>query len=269
MALLDDAEPVAVDACLEAGQYLRRVYQDGSSDADHSSVDVTSSADVGAETRMLDGIEDAFPDHAIDAEESGHHPGDDRHRWIVDPLDGTNNFEAGLPSFAAAVTLLVEDDPALAAAYVPIPDDLYVCRRDTGLRYGSTPVAEPETPAPPPEAATVLSVIGHDVKRDPDARAVSAAIDRGIEAACKRRLESWSPTVHWGLLARGRLDGAVCYRPDTEEQRLGELFVDAVGHETARGPDGEWFVAARTADLHDDLMTVLTAALAGSPGPDR
>jgi len=61
-----------------------------------------------------------------------------------------------------------------------------------------------------------MSVVGHDVKRDADARAFSAAIDRGIEAGCKRRLESWISTVHWGLLARGRLDGAVCYRPDAE-----------------------------------------------------
>jgi myo-inositol-1(or 4)-monophosphatase len=261
MVRLDDAEPVAVDACLAAGGYLRRAYHDGSSEVEHSAVDAKSSADVEAETRMLDVLEEAFPDHTVDAEESGRHPGDDRYRWIVDPLDGTNNFEAGLPSFATAVTLVVDGDPALAAAHVPLSDDLYVCRRDRGLRYGSTPVDGDETPAPSPEAATVMSVVGHDVKRDADASAVSAAIDRGIEAVCKRRLESWSPTVHWGLLARGRLDGAVCYRPDAEEQRLGELFVDAVDHETARGDDGSWFVAARTPRLQGELRAVVEDAI--------
>ena len=271
MALLDDAEPVAVDACLAGGRYLRGTYQDGTSEVTHSSVDAKSTADAGAEERMLAVLEESFPEHTVDAEESGVHPGDDRYRWVVDPLDGTNNFEAGLPTFASAVTLVVDGDPALAAAYVPMPDDLYVCRRDRGLCYGATPVDRAETPAPPPNAATVMSVVGHDVKREVATRAVSEAINRGIEAACKRRLESWCPTVHWGLLARGRIDGAVCYRPDEEEQRLGELFVEAVGYETARGDDGtetaaagddgEWFVAARTDPLFEELLAVVGNAL--------
>ena len=271
MALLDDAEPVAVDACLAGGRYLRGAYQDGTSEVTHSAVDAKSTADVGAEERMLAVLEESLPEHTVDAEESGVHPGDDRYRWVVDPLDGTNNFEAGLPTFASAVTLVVDGEPALAAAYVPMPDDLYVCRRDRGLRYGATPVDRAETPAPPPEAATVMSVVGHDVKREAATRAVSEAINRGIEAACKRRLESWCPTVHWGLLARGRIDGAVCYRPDEEEQSLGELFVEAVGYETARGDDGtepaaagddgEWFVAARTDPLFEELLAVVEDAL--------
>ena len=62
----------------------------------------------------------------------------------------------------------------------------------------------------------------------------------------------------------------VCYRPDEEEQRLGELFVEAVGYETARGDggtepaaagDGEWFVAARTDPLFEELLAVVEDAL--------
>ena len=49
MALLDDAEPVAVDACLAGGRYLRGAYEDGTSEVTHSSVDAKSTADAGAE----------------------------------------------------------------------------------------------------------------------------------------------------------------------------------------------------------------------------
>jgi myo-inositol-1(or 4)-monophosphatase len=254
----DHAESVAIDACLRGGRYLRDAFRDGATDADHSATDVKSSADVESESRMLDVLTDSFPDHTIDAEESGRHPGDDRYRWIVDPLDGTNNFEAGLPSFASAVTLLVDGKAELGVVYVPSTDELYVARRGAGLRYNGERVDGMET-LPTPESATVMSVIGHGVKRDAAASAVSEAINRGIETACKRRLESWSPTVHWGLLARGRIDGAVCYRPDAEEQALGELFVEAVGHETASGE--AWFVAARTADLRERLVEVATDAV--------
>lgn len=259
MSLPENAESVAVAACLAGGRYLETVFEDGSSEATFLATDAKSSADVESEARMLDVVRAAFSDHTVDAEESGVHGGDDRYRWVVDPLDGTNNFEAGLPSFATAVTLLVDGETELAVVHAPVPDDLYVCRRGEGLRYGGDRVDGAESPAVDPEAATVMSVIGHDVKRDAEASAVSERIDRGVESACKRRLESWSPSVHWGLLARGRLDAAVAYRPDDEEQLLGELFVEAVGHETASGED--WFVAARTDDLRDELIGVVEDAV--------
>jgi myo-inositol-1(or 4)-monophosphatase len=257
----DHAESVAVDACLCGGRYLRAAFRDGDTDADHSATDVKSSADVAAESRMLEVLNAAFPDHTIDAEESGVHAGDDRYRWIVDPLDGTNNFEAGLPAFASATTLLVDGESQLGVVYAPVTDELYVARRGMGLRYDGESVDDTDTETAVPEAGseTVMSVIGHGVKADPAASAVSETINRGIEDACKRRLESWSPTVHWGLLARGRIDGAVCYRPDAEEQALGELFVEAVGHETAAGE--EWFVAARTADLRERLVEIAADAV--------
>ena len=264
MPLPENAESVAVAACLAGGRYLERAFETGDTEATYLATDAKSSADVESEERMLAVLEEAFPEHTVDAEESGVYAGEDRYRWVVDPLDGTNNFEAGLPSFAAAATLLVDGEAELAVVHAPVPDDLYVCRRGEGLRYGGASgdpaerVTGDETPTVDPEAATVMSVIGHDVKRDAEASAVSARIDRGIEAACKRRLESWSPTVHWGLLARGRVDGAVAYRPDAEEQPLGELFVEAAGLETAAGE--EWFVAARTGALREALVEVVAEA---------
>lgn len=259
MSLPDNAESVAVAACLAGGRYLARAFEDGDTEATYLATDAKSSADVESEERMLDVLKQAFPDHTVDAEESGVHAGDDRFRWVVDPLDGTNNFEAGLPSFATAATLLVDGEAELAVVYAPVPDDLYVCRRGEGLRSDGAVVEGAETPTRDPGTATVMSVIGHGVKRDAEASAVSARIDRGIEAVCKRRLESWSPTVHWGLLARGRLDGAVAYRPDAEEQLLGELFAAEAGLETASG--AEWFVAARTADLRDELVAAVEDAV--------
>lgn len=77
---------------------------------------------------MLDMIRSAFPDHHVYAEESGDHGGDGDYRWIVDPLDGTNNFEAGLPAVATAASVLHGGEPALAVASVPMLDDRYVAR---------------------------------------------------------------------------------------------------------------------------------------------
>ncbi|WP_265109217.1 inositol monophosphatase family protein [Halosolutus halophilus] len=256
-ASLSEIESVAIEACTAGGRYLRDTYRAGGTDVDRREHDVKSSADTGAERRMLDVVRSRFPEHPIRAEESGYHEGSGACEWLVDPLDGTNNFESGLPSFASAVTVLADGDPVLGIVYVPLLDDLYVGRRDEGVRYNGHPVrvdSDAETDVGP-STATVVSVIGHDVKRQPDRRSVSETINRAIEDRCKRRLESWSPTVHWGLLARGRLDGIVCYRPDREEQLLGELFAAESGLRTASGDT--WFVGAGTGELRDALVDVV------------
>ena len=95
MTLLDDAEPVAVDACLAGGRYLRGAYQDGTSEVTHSTVDAKSTADVSAEERMLAVLEESFPDHTVEAEESGVPPGDDRYRWVVDGVVRERLLEDG------------------------------------------------------------------------------------------------------------------------------------------------------------------------------
>ncbi|WP_306054255.1 inositol monophosphatase family protein [Natronococcus wangiae] len=258
MDSLSKVETTAIEACTAGGRHLRDAYRAGDTEVDRLEHDVKSSADTGSERRMLEAIRSRFPDHRIRAEESGVHEGDGAYEWLVDPLDGTNNFESGLPSFASAATVLKGDDPVLGVVYVPLLDDLYVGRRDGGVRYNGRPVRADGDAAP--STATVASVIGHDVKRRPDRAAVSATIDRAIEERCKRRLESWSPTVHWGLLARGRLDGVVCYRPDREEQLLGELFAAESGLETERGK--RWFVAAGNDAVFDALLEIGRDALA-------
>ncbi|RQG95142.1 inositol monophosphatase family protein [Natrarchaeobius chitinivorans] len=263
---LSELEATAIEACTAGGNYLREAYRSGETDAERLDHDVKSSADTASERRLLEVVRSRFPDHRIDAEESGIHDGDGgAYEWIVDPLDGTNNFESGLPSFATAVTVLEAGEPVLGVAYVPMLDDLYVGTRGEGVRYNGRPVSGGDERSGHdernvnPSTATVVSVIGHDVKRRPEHAAISESINRALESRCKRRLESWSPTVHWGLLARGRLDGIVCYRPDREEQLLGELFAAESGLETDAGED--WFVGACSRELLAGLRTDVTEAI--------
>lgn len=252
---LGEVEAVAIEACLAGGRRLLDLFESETT-TDYAEHDVKSSADRASESVMLDCIQRRFPDHQVYAEESGDVGGDGDVHWIVDPLDGTNNFEAGLPTFASAVTVTVAGEPKLGVAYVPLLDDLYCGVAGQGVRYNGRPISTNAPPADyPVSAATVVSVIGHDVKLDASHRETSAALNRAVENRCKRRLETWSPTVHWGLLARGTLDGIYCYRPDREEQLLGELFADESGMITTNGP--EWFIAGHTEAVHDALLEIV------------
>jgi myo-inositol-1(or 4)-monophosphatase len=251
----DRIERVAVEACLAGGRRLRERFR-GDTSVERTAYDVKSSADRAAESAMLAVITDAFPDHEVYAEESGTHPGEADWRWVVDPLDGTNNFESGLPAFGSAVAVAAAETE-LAALYAPVLDDLYVARRGEGVRVNGRPVEA--DPAVPLERSTVVFVIGHEVKRDPETRSVAAELSAGVERACKRRLESWSPTVHYGLLARGDLEGVLTYRPDEEEQAFCELLVGEAGLDVRRGEN--WYAAGWTAGIADALAELAREAV--------
>ena len=56
--------------------------------------DYVSEVDRQAEAEIIHVLRTAYPDHAILAEETGAHSGND-YCWIIDPLDGTTNFLHG------------------------------------------------------------------------------------------------------------------------------------------------------------------------------
>ncbi|WP_135822235.1 inositol monophosphatase family protein [Halostella litorea] len=249
-----DVRDTAVEACRAGGEYLRERFAAGTTDAEFDEHDVKAVADRESEKRMLSVIRDAHPDHHVYAEESGDHEGDGECSWIVDPLDGTNNFTAGLPTFATAAAVRRDGSPAAAAVYLPVLDDLYVAAAGDGVRFNGATVTATGRDEPVAHA-TVAFVIGHRVKREAAWMETATGIDAALTDRCKRRIETWSPTVHWGLLARGRIDGFVCYRPDREEQVAGELLAREAGCVArADGPLSVFATDGATADALWDTV---------------
>jgi len=219
---------VAAEAVGRAGSYLRERFAAGDLKADFRAGDVKTRADREAERRVLETIEAAYPDHAIAAEESGERPGRSDRRWVVDALDGTNNFAAGVPTFGSAATLLDDADPLATAVCVPVLEDLYVASRGEGVTYNGTSLAA-DGPDLPPSHATVAVVLGKPVlESDALAREYEALV-ADLEAAHKRVVRTWAPVVYWGLLARGRLGGFVSFHPDEREQAAGTLLAREAG----------------------------------------
>lgn len=60
--------------------------------------------------------------------------------WCLDPLDGTSNYAAGLPFFAASLALLVDRKPVLAAVYDPLRDEMFSAVANGGAFINRTPL---------------------------------------------------------------------------------------------------------------------------------
>jgi myo-inositol-1(or 4)-monophosphatase len=259
----DQIQAVARAAVLAGGAELRDRYREGDTEAEYGPHDVKAAADVAAESRMLPVVREAFPNHAVFAEEAGEFAGNEPYRWIIDPLDGTNDFAAGLPTFASSVAVLRDGAPLVAAVHQPATDETYVARSRDGVRYDGDRVTAADARGTGGSAgevagATVAVIVGRDVPRDPALTAEADALRAALGDRVKRVLDSWAPTVHSGLFARGRLQGLVQFRPDEEEQAVTELLASEAGAAVRR--KGDLYVAA----TDEATLAALWAALDGA-----
>ncbi|GGY27570.1 inositol monophosphatase family protein [Paludibacterium paludis] len=126
---------VAVKAARRAGNVILRA----SNNLDAVRVekkkhnDFVSEVDHAAEAAILDVILEAYPKHAILAEESGaQRLGESEYEWIIDPIDGTTNFIHGHPQFAISIALAHKGQIQQAVVYDPGRNDLFTASRGVG-----------------------------------------------------------------------------------------------------------------------------------------
>ncbi|MFW5918142.1 MAG: inositol monophosphatase family protein [Haloferacaceae archaeon] len=241
MTVSDDRlAAVAERAARAGGTYLAGAFRGERVDTEYGTDDVRSAADREAERRVLAVIREAFPEHAIHAEESGRSDGAEEadspssYRWFVDPLDGTNNFASGIPTFATAVAVARDGRTRAAAIHEPVPGDLYLARRGGGATVdGERLTADSDLDL---ARGTVALAVGLPALRDPALRAEADRMEDALEGTCRRVLRTWAPCVDWGLLARGGIQGMVAYHPAPYERHAGELLAVESGVASAADP---------------------------------
>ena len=95
--------------------------------------DFVTQADIKAEKVLRQELSRARPGYGFLMEESGETPGaDGRHRWIVDPLDGTTNFMHGIPQFCISIGLEREGELVAGVIYEPVRDEMFWAEKGAG-----------------------------------------------------------------------------------------------------------------------------------------
>jgi histidinol phosphatase-like enzyme (inositol monophosphatase family) len=69
-------------------------------------------ADLEIEALLREQINAAFPDDGLLGEEHGTREGSSGYRWVIDPIDGTISFAAGVPLFGTLIALEYDDGSA-------------------------------------------------------------------------------------------------------------------------------------------------------------
>lgn len=103
--------------------------------------------DRESEALIVSAIRHAFPNHAILAEEGGGIERTSPFLWLIDPLDGTNNYAHGFPFFAVSIALMEDGELRLGVVFDPLRDELFFAERGAGAWRNDQRLHVSDTPA--------------------------------------------------------------------------------------------------------------------------
>lgn len=132
---LNFAQKLADESKLILQKKFRQKLQTGTK-ADNSPV---TEADLAVEERLRSLIQTAFPDHGILGEELALKTANSDYQWSLDPIDGTKNFIAGLPTFSTLIGLRDSNGVCLGVLDMPILNERWCAVRNQGVFFNGKP----------------------------------------------------------------------------------------------------------------------------------
>jgi myo-inositol-1(or 4)-monophosphatase len=215
----------AVVAARRAGAILRRGFGTplvGTQTKAHRHDPVTV-YDREADRAIADVLLAALPYAGLVSEEGTHRAETDGVRWIVDPLDGTNNFLRGVPDFAVSIALVDSEGPCVGCIYDPLRDDLFTAVRGEGaLRNGVALHVSAQ-------ASLDGAVLGVGFSTEPARRAVTLAQLPAFSPHVRALRIVGSAALDLAYVAAGRFDAAWYLSLHDWDIAAGRLLVAEAG----------------------------------------
>jgi myo-inositol-1(or 4)-monophosphatase len=233
-------------------------------------VNPVTETDTAAEELILDGLQAAFPAHRILAEEAG---GDEWRDagppiWLIDPLDGTNNFAHGFPHVGISLALVEEQQPVLGVIHDPLRQETFAATVGGGAYLNEEPIHV--TSVEKLADAFLATGFPYDRRTAPDNNV--QRLDHFLRRSQGVR-RAGAAVLDLAYVACGRLDGFWEIRLQPWDVAAGVLIVrEAGGRVTdfSAGPgclSGQRIVASN-GHIHEQVLQVIhQGAAAPRPHP--
>lgn len=218
--ILKTAEPIA----RLAGTRLREACSQPHQIEYKGAVNLVTQADRASEQYIVSALREAFPDHAIVAEEGSEIGGKNGLTWLIDPLDGTTNFAHGFPVFAVSMALRDTRQVLAGIVYDPMRDECFTAAKDHGAALNGKPIRVSSVP----EIGQGLLATGFPYDRqtaeDNNITALGVFIRR-----CQGIRRAGAAALDLAYVACGRLDGYWEMRVQPWDVGAGVLIVREAG----------------------------------------
>jgi myo-inositol-1(or 4)-monophosphatase len=131
-------QPVLLNALNEAGKIqIENFTKSHKIEQKESMSSIVTETDLLCDRAIIEIIKSSFPSHNILSEESGLTDNHSKFTWVIDPLDGTSNFAAGIPWFGVLIAVFEGDLPILAGANLPEYNSIYFAESEKGAFHNN------------------------------------------------------------------------------------------------------------------------------------
>lgn len=123
---MDEFKRIAIECAKEAGAIALSMSHKKIEFQMKGAYDILAEADLKSEHLIVEKIKAAFPDHSILSEENADVEKVSPYTWVIDPVDGTINFERHINEYCVSIALEKDGELLLGVIYQPAYDKLFV-----------------------------------------------------------------------------------------------------------------------------------------------
>lgn len=186
-------------------------------------------ADLAMQSRLQSALADCYPEIALLGEEMSAAEQErllaqagtkDAGLWLLDPLDGTSNFSAGIPLFSVSLALMRHGRIEAGIVYDPMHDESFAALRGHGATLNGKPLHAPVADVPMAKAIACI-----DFKRLP--ATLAARITAAPPYSSQRSVGTVA--LEWCWVAAGRFHLYLHGRQSLWDYAAGSLILEEAG----------------------------------------
>ena len=208
--------------------------------------DMVTDADVAAQDIILTRIRAAYPGDAClseeaqtDADLAGPTP-----TWVIDPLDGTNNYARQVPAFGVSLGLAVSGRLELGVVFDPLRRELFFAERGQGA-FLQTGQGRPRRLSVSGVGEFGQAIFATGWPREDALRAAAAALIPRLAAGCHSLRLTGSAALTLAYIAAGRLDGSIHFNLQPWDVAGGAALILEAGGQLSALDGGAWQLEQR------------------------
>ena len=179
--------------------------------------------DEAVQAQVIQALTPLLPGARFIAEEKKNEAAPQGYAWVIDPIDGTQNFISGLRHSAVSIALLHDGQPLLGAVLNPYADELFSAARGVGAWLNGEPIHVSMRPLA--RAVVFFGTSPYNLELTDRTFAAAKAVFR---ACCDVR-RSGSAALDLCAVAAGRCEGYYELRLSPWDYAAGALIVQEAG----------------------------------------
>jgi len=217
---------IAIMAAKEAGNIILSKLGKSIVSQKGATNNLVTDADTASEQLIANLIQSHFPQSSILGEEV--HLVDNLllpSLWVIDPLDGTNNYAHGIPQFSISIAYAEYGEVLCGVVYDPLKGELFCAEKGSGSQLNGKPIAVSKNK----NLSDCIIATGFPYERgeliDNTLRAIHHLFKSKIQ--CIRRMGSAALDLSW--VACGRFDAYFEYFLSPWDFAAGSLILKEAG----------------------------------------